>query len=117
MRANGGIRYFRHALSPDERRVRYKPSIWERPNAKDMDIYGVTSVGESNVEEAWFAGYHCGTTLEMGKAQYSQQPSPHTSSGWMIREILKAGVGILSLQKGYVQRHRHGSRNALSTCA
>ncbi|OJA08866.1 hypothetical protein AZE42_01742 [Rhizopogon vesiculosus] len=40
-RANDNIKFFRHALSLDERRVRFKPTIWERPTKQDMDKGGI----------------------------------------------------------------------------
>ncbi|OJA19273.1 hypothetical protein AZE42_04491 [Rhizopogon vesiculosus] len=37
-RANDNIRYFRHALSLDEHRVRFKPNLWARPTEEDKKL-------------------------------------------------------------------------------
>ncbi|KAG1742634.1 uncharacterized protein EDB91DRAFT_1221578 [Suillus paluster] len=40
-RANDNIRYFRHAMSLDEHRARFKPSRWARLTEEDKKKYGV----------------------------------------------------------------------------
>ncbi|KAJ8584078.1 hypothetical protein M405DRAFT_798490 [Rhizopogon salebrosus TDB-379] len=119
-RANDNIRYFRHALSLDEHRVRFKPNLWARPTEQDKKL-GVkrhemprrsrhhhhsedclpelereytTAITESNVEEVWFAGCHCdvgGGSVTNG-TRYSLARIPLR---WMIRECFRLEIGIL----------------------
>ena len=83
--SNTHVRYFRHAISLDERRVRFMPNFWHRTHEKDQHL-GVRR-GDmpasrkkhhnkllrelerqnsdmdhpTDVEEVWFAGCHTGT--------------------------------------------------------
>jgi hypothetical protein len=38
VKSNTHVRYFRHALSLDERRVRFKPSLWMHPSLKEQAL-------------------------------------------------------------------------------
>ncbi|OAX37702.1 hypothetical protein K503DRAFT_857190 [Rhizopogon vinicolor AM-OR11-026] len=95
--ANDSIKYFRHALSLDERRVRFKPSTSERPNEKDR-CRVKHDVGEGNdVEEVWFAGCHC--DVGGGSVKNDTRNSlARIPLRWMIRECFKAELGILFRQ-------------------
>ncbi|OJA19274.1 hypothetical protein AZE42_04490 [Rhizopogon vesiculosus] len=95
--ANDSIKYFRHALSLDERRVRFKPSTSERPNEKDR-CRVKHDVGQGNdVEEVWFAGCHC--DVGGGSVENNTRNSlARIPLRWMIRECFKAEVGILFRQ-------------------
>ena len=52
---NTAIRTFRHALSLDERRVKFKPDYFhgDGDDCTEAD-------GNTDVKEVWFAGCHCG---------------------------------------------------------
>ena len=62
--SNNAILHFRHALGLDERRVKYIPSFYfdgepgsQRDEVQINDLDG----SETDVEEVFFAGVHCGT--------------------------------------------------------
>lgn len=80
--SNYAVRTFRHALSLDERRVKFKANVWNRPKPNEEDLGTGAPKGDededvqvwaleqksrpkgvdipTNVEEVWFAGCHCG---------------------------------------------------------
>jgi uncharacterized protein (DUF2235 family) len=59
--SNTSIRHFRHALSLDERRAKFKANHYhlQKPDDEAHDD-GQT---ETDVKEVWFAGCHCGNFL------------------------------------------------------
>jgi uncharacterized protein (DUF2235 family) len=86
-KSNSHIRYFRHAISLDERRARFKPNLWNRPSPEEAALgvrKGTMQNGKkhrshedhptgdesddevdkletpTDIEEVWFAGGHCG---------------------------------------------------------
>jgi uncharacterized protein (DUF2235 family) len=83
-RSNTTIRYFRHALSLDERRAKFKANYWHRLSDSDQKGTELGEMPRSNqrhphyhgghhsdhqrhtsgvpprVREVWFAGCHCG---------------------------------------------------------
>jgi len=85
--SNYAVRTFRHALSLDERRVKFKANVWNRPEPDEVDLgTGVPKGNEdedmkvwaleqkwrpkrvdvpTNIEEVWFAGCHCGKAQPM----------------------------------------------------
>ncbi|KAH7886367.1 hypothetical protein F5I97DRAFT_1937223 [Phlebopus sp. FC_14] len=132
-KANDNIRYFRHAMSLDERRARFKVNHWNRPTGNDLqlgvkrhemprslkkrpkvpsDLIELKSghqhapslgdlerqysqhIGETNVEEVWFAGCHCdvggGSVVNGTRNSLARIPLR-----WMIRECFKTNSGIL----------------------
>jgi len=95
-RTDNCVKYFRHALSLDERRVRFKQSNWERPKGEDMS--GATSGSSLAVEEVWFAGCHCdvggGSVPNNTRNSLARIPLR-----WMVREIFTLKIGILFHQE------------------
>ena len=53
--SNNTIKVFRHALSLDERRVKFTPSFCTGGKPKDQ-----RAEDETDVKEVFFAGVHCG---------------------------------------------------------
>lgn len=49
--SNRSLRTFRHAISADERRAKFKPNLYRHKN---------DSPWETDALEVWFAGCHCG---------------------------------------------------------
>ncbi|KAH0586678.1 hypothetical protein H2248_007895 [Termitomyces sp. 'cryptogamus'] len=121
--SNTIVRTFRHAISLDERRAKFKANLWNRPNDKEakMGIKGQTpDVSEhqqhdhspikktfqyadhperaTDVEEVWFAGCHC----DVGGGSVANG-TPHTLARiplrWMIRECFKADTGIMFMSE------------------
>ena len=67
-----------HALAIDEKRVSFKPTLWETSNE-----YG------GNVEQRWFAGVH----QNIGGG-YSDSGLSDISLQWVIDKSLKVGLGV-----------------------
>ena len=95
-RSNSAIRYFRHALSLDERRARFKANHYHLHHEKDhkgtkpgdmppsnqrhphfhsghhhhhdQKRFSKEHDGLTNVREVWFAGCHCGMCNRLGAA-------------------------------------------------
>ncbi|KAI0345860.1 hypothetical protein BDW22DRAFT_1370175 [Trametopsis cervina] len=107
--SNAAIKVFRHALSLDDRRAKFRPTLYHRssPNAKDKSHnslfgqYASTNTSrvskpslEGDVREVWFAGCHSdvggGSTLSTAYPALS-----NVSLYWMIREAVGAQCGIL----------------------
>ncbi|KDQ08113.1 hypothetical protein BOTBODRAFT_191979 [Botryobasidium botryosum FD-172 SS1] len=112
--SNESIKYFRHALSLDERRAKFQPSLYDHPIKNNDDTGGGTSqaakstAGASSgldkqgvleegrrdepepVKEVWFAGEHGDVG---GGIEKNGHPalSDH-SLRWMIGEAIQAGV-------------------------
>ncbi|KIJ13818.1 hypothetical protein PAXINDRAFT_80411 [Paxillus involutus ATCC 200175] len=123
-KASDNIRYFRHAMSLDERRVRFKANYWNRPTKEDCELgvkrdemphshkyipkihtkHGQTlpeferqysgTIAETDVEEVWFAGVH--TDVGGGSVVNGTRNSlARIPLRWMIRQCFKTGTGIL----------------------
>ncbi len=72
---NRAVRYLRHALALDERRVKFIPQFCTDPpsdtavnNAKEQERNNnaekrAYTSPMSDVEEVWFTGVHCGTLI------------------------------------------------------
>lgn len=116
---NYSVKKFRHALSLDERRASFRPSLWgeltpEREHELDVDepvpdIKDVESDGEPNrdnfayeppnrdytdVKEVWFAGTH----MDVGGGSHEVTRSQSLSFiplRWMIKECILCETGIL----------------------
>ncbi|KIK52337.1 hypothetical protein GYMLUDRAFT_180219 [Collybiopsis luxurians FD-317 M1] len=122
--SNTIIRTFRHAVSLDERRAKFKANLWNRPNEYEAQL-GTDAVprdsnrqhsphngkdhpskhrlerensGDSgfhtDVLEVWFAGCHC----DVGGGSVSNDTKPNLARiplRWMIRECFKAKTGIM----------------------
>jgi hypothetical protein len=119
---NDNIKFFRHAIALDERRVRFKPSTWYRPTEQDKDKgikthemprskghhhhddghelgklerkYSEYVETVTNVEEVWFAGCHCdvGGGSVVNGTRNSLARIPLR---WMIRQCFVAKTGIM----------------------
>lgn len=114
--SNYAVRTFRHALSLDERRVKFKANVWNRPEPDEVDLGTgapkgnededmqvwkleqkshpkVKGARETDVEEVWFAGCHCdvGGGSVPNKTRHSLARIPLR---WMIRECFKTTSGI-----------------------
>ncbi|KAL0566971.1 hypothetical protein V5O48_015019, partial [Marasmius crinis-equi] len=110
------VKYFRHAIALDERRVRFRPNLWHlelpsgpMPKAKPEPVHkrsGSESDGDlerqysgdgdlvTDVEEVWFAGCHCdvGGGAVPNKTRNSLARIPLR---WMIRQCFLLNTGIL----------------------
>lgn len=101
--SNTFIRTFRHAVSLDEHRAKFKPDLWNRPNEEEEQLGaenqrplepGATDTEPTDVEEVWFAGCH----RDVGGGAV-KNGTPHSLSRiplrWMIRECFKENTGIM----------------------
>ncbi|KAF8957353.1 hypothetical protein BDZ97DRAFT_1847069 [Flammula alnicola] len=126
--SNTIIRTFRHALSLDEHRARFKANLWNRPTVHESTLgvqgqrpdikeeqrakiphhdsrrkmemeFGGHSDIPTDVEEVWFAGCHC----DVGGGSVDNDAAhalARISLRWMIRECFKADTGILFNTEG-----------------
>ncbi|KAF8662081.1 hypothetical protein AX16_001191 [Volvariella volvacea WC 439] len=122
--SNTIVRTFRHAVSLDERRAKFKANLWNRPNVREQTLsvtdqkkaqekskrpklkskeaslrnlerrYGDKSDVPTDIEEVWFAGCHC----DVGGGSVPNE-TKHSLARiplrWMIRECFKTNTGIL----------------------
>lgn len=115
--SNTAIRYFRHAMSLDERRAKFKANhyhlrhdheqkgtrIGEMPRSNsrnphfhsshDHDRKGDKPKKTTDVREVWFAGCHCdvgGGSVENG----TRNSLARIPLRWMIRECFRVNSGI-----------------------
>ncbi|KAI0078127.1 hypothetical protein K474DRAFT_1771218 [Panus rudis PR-1116 ss-1] len=109
---NNGIKYLRHALALDERRIKFLPSYcvdsvkkMEKQKAKEgkkkehvakqyEDAINEYSDHVTDVKEVWFAGVH--TDVGGGSVR---NDTPNTLARiplrWMIRECFRCNTGII----------------------
>jgi len=102
------IRVFRHAVSLDERRCKFKANLCELSCGRCKDIQSrkatldgtqgtkdpdCTETSHTDVEEVWFAGGHgdVGGGCVTNDVPFSANRIPLT---WMIREIVLSNTGI-----------------------
>ncbi|KAF9492308.1 hypothetical protein BDN71DRAFT_1451696 [Pleurotus eryngii] len=119
--SNTIVRTFRHAIALDERRAKFKPNLWNRPNTKEQTLstsdrnrkahknhdhsttprlkalerkYTKDHSRQTDVEEVWFSGCHCdvGGGSVRNDTQHSLARIPLR---WMIRECFKTHTGIM----------------------
>ncbi|KAJ7174161.1 hypothetical protein C8R43DRAFT_977286 [Mycena crocata] len=119
--SNTIVRTFRHAVSLDERRAKFKPNLWNRPNEKEKTLsvtdqkapqakrpnptkkmsqhlmerkYARDPTQPTDIDEVWFSGCHC----DVGGGSVDNE-TPHNLARiplrWMIRECFKTGSGIM----------------------
>jgi uncharacterized protein (DUF2235 family) len=69
-----------HAVSIDERRAQFKPTLWENPDGTDRP-------NDSQVEQVWFPGVHC----DVGGSYQKSQLSDITLS-WMMHKAKENGL-------------------------
>ncbi|KIK66658.1 hypothetical protein GYMLUDRAFT_69801 [Collybiopsis luxurians FD-317 M1] len=108
--SNTVVRTFRHAVSLDESRVKFRANLWNGRNnlgikyrhfyhhdgknwlkvlEKDFGIWD-----ETDVQEVWFAGCHC--DVAGGSAtDYSKPNLARIPLRWMICKCFKANTGIM----------------------
>ncbi|KAF8885156.1 hypothetical protein BD779DRAFT_1442618 [Infundibulicybe gibba] len=109
---NDGVRVFRHALALDERRARFRASVWGEPVAEreELDVEPfIKGRGDTprddwvyrppdltHVKEVWFAGCHADVG---GGSHPESEEEPSSLSNiplrWMIKECFLAGTGII----------------------
>ncbi|KAG8692503.1 hypothetical protein FRC08_009727, partial [Ceratobasidium sp. 394] len=84
------IKYFRHALALDERRVKFLPEHVEYPSGGHVD--------ENHVKEVWFAGTH--SDIGGGNTHNIELNRGTESLVWMINEAEAAGLKVDSKNLG-----------------
>ncbi|KIM78387.1 hypothetical protein PILCRDRAFT_75759 [Piloderma croceum F 1598] len=117
-RSNNHIRFFRHAISLDERRARFKVNLWNRPTEEDykkgipkrtmprhktpshkkslndLEREFTDSDRPTDTEEVWFSGAHCdiggGSILNGTRHALARIPLR-----WMVRQCFLLRTGIL----------------------
>ncbi|KAF9565098.1 hypothetical protein CPC08DRAFT_630430 [Agrocybe pediades] len=120
--SNTVVKTFRHAVSLDERRAKFKANLWNRPNAVEENLsisdkqkkkkkegiakakkgaikklenkYGDKEDFETDIDEVWFAGCHC----DIGGGSVGNGVNPSLARipfRWMIRECFKTNSGIM----------------------
>ncbi|THH01373.1 hypothetical protein EW026_g1303 [Hermanssonia centrifuga] len=83
------LKTFRHAISADERRAKFKPNLFRHPG---------DSPWQTDVREVWFAGCHC----DVGGGSVKNDVDHNLARiplRWMIRECFRTNTGILFLTK------------------
>ncbi|KAJ7242129.1 hypothetical protein C8J57DRAFT_1452544 [Mycena rebaudengoi] len=121
--SNTIVRTFRHAVSLDERRAKFKPNLWNRPNHKEQTLsisdqkvhhhsnrprppskkmsqhlmesrYARDPNKPTDIDEVWFAGCHC----DVGGGSVDND-TEHALAliplRWMVRECFKTNSGIM----------------------
>ncbi|KAF7358996.1 DUF2235 domain-containing protein [Mycena sanguinolenta] len=124
--SNTIIRTFRHALSLDERRAKFKANLWNRPNEQEQTLsisdqtapqpkhshppkkmsqvqmerrYSRDRSQATDIDEVWFAGCHC----DVGGGSVDNdvvQNLARIPLRWMIRECFKTNSGIMFTCEG-----------------
>ncbi|KAJ3741442.1 hypothetical protein DFH05DRAFT_1506115 [Lentinula detonsa] len=119
--SNTLVKTFRHALSLDERRAKFKANLWNPPSdynhtedVKDggkhphhhhrhFDLEHSRFYKDANqktdIEEVWFAGCHC----DIGGGSVSNTETVNLARvplRWMIRECFRTNTGILFHSEG-----------------
>lgn len=76
------IQHAYHAVSIDERRAQFKPTLWTNPDGSPLG-------NNTQVEQVWFPGVHC----DVGGSYPEDQLSDVTLS-WMLQKAIKHGLTI-----------------------
>ncbi|QRV96021.1 hypothetical protein RhiJN_24039 [Ceratobasidium sp. AG-Ba] len=84
------IKYFRHALALDERRVKFLPEYMKLPPYSQID--------ESHVKEVWFAGTH--SDVGGGNTRNVELNRGTEPLVWMMNEAEEAGLVVDSKNLG-----------------
>ncbi len=69
-----------HAVSVDERRMQFAPTLWTNPDGSDR-------VNDAQMEQVWFSGVHC----DVGGG-YSPSDLSDVPLAWMIRKAMQCGL-------------------------
>ncbi|KAK7036089.1 DUF2235 domain-containing protein [Favolaschia claudopus] len=122
--SNTIVRTFRHALSLDERRAKFKPNLWNRPDDREKTLsitdqkmaresckdhshvshahkqrhverrYSRDRAEPTDIEEVWFSGCHC----DVGGGSVDNETVQNLARiplRWMVRECFKMKSGIM----------------------
>ncbi|KAF8651961.1 hypothetical protein AX16_004604 [Volvariella volvacea WC 439] len=98
--SNRSVKVFRHALSLDERRIKFQPNLYHR-STRGRDFGSEETVFESMgpvlrvnpVKEVWFTGCHA--DVGGGSVQNSVKSTlANIPLRWMVKEIIEAGIPI-----------------------
>ncbi|KAJ3814915.1 hypothetical protein EV368DRAFT_61310 [Lentinula lateritia] len=118
--SNTLVKTFRHAVSLDERRAKFKANLWNSPS--DVNTNNIEETGKhshhhhhhldreylrffkdpnqkTDIEEVWFAGCHC----DVGGGSVSNTETTNLARiplRWMIRQCFKTNTGILFNSEG-----------------
>ena len=80
--ANPDVRFIRHAVSIDERRLKFQPELWQTPQDVRED---------QDVKEVWFAGVHS----DVGGGYHEKESGlSKLALHWMISEAVEQGLQI-----------------------
>ncbi|KAF8598007.1 hypothetical protein BDV93DRAFT_512826 [Ceratobasidium sp. AG-I] len=109
---NPSIRAFRHALSLDERRVNFVPSLWDHSS---------TDVESQDVREVWFKGQHCdiggGADEPIGKGKKTPPDCSRLSNialRWMVRQCIEADT-IVGFDHQAMDKYRSPAKMVLES--
>jgi len=92
--SNTSIKTFRHALSLDEHRAKFRPSFFHGPYPHPSDAQSTNPVApKTDVLEVWFSGCHAD---DGGSAvpDTTKLSLANITLRWMVREIMTANCGI-----------------------
>ncbi|KAJ3556272.1 hypothetical protein NM688_g2119 [Phlebia brevispora] len=105
-----GVRYVRHAVALDERRIKfrphfcYDPAVEREPDKRshlalqpeDIEQSERSGSAATNTQEVWFAGVH--SDIGGGAFDDNELPTPRLSRiplRWMIRQCFETSTGIV----------------------
>jgi uncharacterized protein (DUF2235 family) len=69
-----------HAVSIDERRLQFEPTLWTNPDGSDR-------VNDAQMEQVWFSGAHCDVGGGCSPSDLSDIPL-----AWMMRKAMQCGL-------------------------
>ncbi|KAF7364570.1 DUF2235 domain-containing protein [Mycena venus] len=114
--SNTIVRTFRHAISLDERRAKFKPNLWNRPNSKEK----LLSISDQTQQHHHKKPHPKKMSQRMMENKYARDPTQPTDIEegggsvdndtknnlaciplrWMVRECFKTHSGIMFDTKG-----------------
>jgi uncharacterized protein (DUF2235 family) len=71
-----------HAVSIDERRMQFAPTLWTNPDGSDR-------VNDAQMEQVWFPGVHCDVGGSYAPSDLSDIPL-----AWMMRKAMQCGLSF-----------------------
>jgi uncharacterized protein (DUF2235 family) len=69
-----------HAVSIDERRLQFEPTLWTNPDGSDR-------MNDAHMQQVWFSGVHC----DVGGG-YSPSDLSDIPLAWMMRKAMQCGL-------------------------
>ncbi|KAJ7785035.1 hypothetical protein DFH07DRAFT_1054492 [Mycena maculata] len=88
--SNSSVRSFRHAVSLDEHRARFRSNMWNPPSTDPKKQPRVVT----DVDQVWFSGGHC--DVGGGSVPNGTRPNlSHIALRWMVRECFKTKNGMM----------------------